>query len=228
MTGKRHTEESRERISATKRAKSGRGTESLVPQLCACGCGEYAAVDERRNRVSKYKSGHNARSAHPFEGKQYTDETKAKLAAYTGEKGSAYKHGWAQTPTHKSWSAMISRCYHPSNKSYPYYGASGIVVCERWRESFVNFLVDMGERPCRDYQIDRRDPDLGYWCGHCDECKRKGWVGNCRWLTRAENNARRRDPGGWIKKRAQALAAAQESAAGHPEDPEPAAVGTLF
>ena len=25
--------------------------------------------------------------------------------------------------------------------------------------------------------------------------------GNCRWLIRAENNARRKDPGGWITRR---------------------------
>lgn len=71
---------------------------NLTPRLCACGCGDYAAVDNRRNRVSKYIAGHNGRVFHGMKGKAHTPE-------------------------------------------------------------------------------------------------------NCHWITRAENNARRIDPGGWIKKR---------------------------
>lgn len=59
--GVRHTEDAKRRISETKRRLSGRGTQPLVPQLCACGCGEYATVDERRNVVRKYVIGHQAR-----------------------------------------------------------------------------------------------------------------------------------------------------------------------
>lgn len=164
--------------------------ERAVPQLCACGCGEYTSVDERRNRVRKFVSGHNSRANHPMQGKHHTDEVRAKLASYTGERVSSYRHGWSQTPTYKSWNAMRSRCRDESNASYPLYGGRGITVCERWDTSFENFLEDMGERPGLDYQIDRRDPDGNYE------------PGNCRWITRAENNARRLDPGGWIKRRA--------------------------
>lgn len=162
---------------------------NLQPQLCACGCGEYAAVDNRRNRVSKYVAGHNARSNHPMKGRSHSDETKARLASYTGQKASAFKHGWSRTPTYKSWSSMHGRCSDPRNASYRYYGARGIKTCERWA-SFENFLEDMGERPSMDHQLDRRDPDGNYE------------PSNCRWITRAENNARRVDPGGWIRRRA--------------------------
>jgi hypothetical protein len=171
--------------SAEKRAFLARA----VPQLCACGCGEYAAVDERRNRVSKYVSGHNGRVAHGMTGKHHTEETRARLASYTGENTSAYRHGWTKTPTHVSWKSMIGRCRDITNASYPTYGGRGITVCERWLV-FENFLEDMGERPSLDYQLDRRDPDGNYE------------PANCRWITRAENNARRADPGGWIKRRA--------------------------
>lgn len=119
-----------------------------------------------------------------------SDEQRAKLAAYTGERTSSYKHGWSKTPTYVTWRGMRSRCRTPSNASYPSYGGRGITVCERWDTSFEAFLEDMGERPSLDHEIDRRDPDGSYE------------PANCRWLTRKENNARRRDPGGWIAKRA--------------------------
>ena len=160
-----------------------------MPQLCACGCGEYAKVDERRNRVSKYVSGHNSRVAHPMQDRHHTDEARARLASYTGERASFYRHGWSRTPTYKSWSSMISRCRDLSNASYARYGGRGITVCERWR-TFENFLEDMGERPSREHHIDRVDND-----GHYEP-------GNCRWLLRGENWARRKDPGGWIARRA--------------------------
>ncbi len=162
---------------------------NLEPQLCACGCGDYAAVDNRRNRVSKYVAGHNSKVAHPMKGKHHTAETRAVLASYTGDKVSSFKHGWANTPTYSTWSSMHSRCQDPRNASYKYYGGRGIIVCDRWG-TFENFLEDLGERPSKDYQLDRRDADGNYE------------PSNCRWITRAENNARRADPGGWIKRRA--------------------------
>jgi hypothetical protein len=124
-----------------------------------------------------------------MKGKHHTEETRARLATYKGEKASSYKHGWSNTPTYKVWSSMHGRCSDHRNASYPSYGGRGITVCERWA-TFENFLEDVGERPSMDHQIDRRDPD-----GHYEPS-------NCRWITRAENNARRKDPGGWIARRA--------------------------
>lgn len=56
-------------------------------------------------------------------------------------------HGMTNTPTYISWVACKVRCYNPEHSKYPYYGGRGITVCDRWLESFENFLEDMGERP---------------------------------------------------------------------------------
>ena len=56
-------------------------------------------------------------------------------------------HGMTGTPTWKIWMGMKGRCYQKSHNMYPDYGGSGITVCDRWLDSFENFLEDMGERP---------------------------------------------------------------------------------
>lgn len=91
------------------------------------------------------------------------------------------------------WAAMKNRCYNPRVKSFRSYGAKGVVVCQRWRSSFANFLRDMGDRPTPQHSIDRRDPTGNYSCGKCEECVGRGWVDNCRWATPEMQQANRRN-----------------------------------
>lgn len=87
-----------------------------------------------------------------------------------------------------SWTAAKQRCFNPNSDKYPSYGAKGITMCAGWRNAFVSFLTDMGPRP-KGKTLDRIKNKLHYSCGHCAECKHRGWKKNCRWATFREQQA---------------------------------------
>ncbi len=91
------------------------------------------------------------------------------------------KHGLSKTPEYAAWKSMYGRCFKPNNDSFKTYQKRGIGICAGWINSFETFFADMGKRPSNDMSLDRIDNDLWYSCGHCEECKEKGFELNCRW-----------------------------------------------
>jgi hypothetical protein len=76
-------------------------------------------------------------------------------------------HGGAYSPEYRSWRAMKDRCYLKGTKYYKHYGERGITVCDRWKESFENFITDMGARPSPKHSIDRIDVNGNYEPSNC-------------------------------------------------------------
>lgn len=83
-------------------------------------------------------------------------------------------HGFTNTRTHNVWCQLRSRCGNEQSPKYKNYGGRGIKVCDRWKNSFENFLEDMGKCPSNKYSIDRIDNEKGYN------------KQNCRWATNTQ------------------------------------------
>ena len=72
-----------------------------------------------------------------------------------------------RTPEYKTWKNIKQRCFNENIPCYSRYGGRGIIVDERWVNSFDNFLEDMGQRPSDQHSIERQNNDGNYEPNNC-------------------------------------------------------------
>lgn len=133
--------------------------------MCVCDCGEYKSVN-----LQALTSG-ATRSCGCY--------NRMVASALRQANKLAEIHGLSKHPLYGTWATMKQRCSNPRNKKYPLYGERGIKVCDRWMNSFPNFLEDMGESP-EGASLNRINNDGDYE------------PGNCEWSSISEQNKNRR------------------------------------
>ena len=88
-------------------------------------------------------------------------------------------HGMTKSRIYQCWSDMMTRCRNSKDKHYKWYGARGIMICEKWL-SFDGFYEDMQDGYADDLTLDRIDVDGNYE------------KSNCKWSTVQEQCDNRR------------------------------------
>lgn len=143
---------------------------SKIHWYCRCDCGAIKSIDGGSLRAGLSKSCGCARAA------RNRTSSLSQGMARQGQRPAEYQ----------AWTNMIDRCENPNNPGFGNYGARGIRICHRWRNSFQKFLLDMGKRPSNLHSIERENTNGDYT------------PENCRWAVKSDQMRNTRRSRIWI------------------------------
>lgn len=146
--------------------QNGRTSDRHILWKCKCECGKFTNVSSRELRSGKTKSC----------GCLQKDKIREMR----------YKHGDRNSRLYSVWKTMKKRCENKNCKSYKWYGAKGVSVCDEWHDysAFKKWALDNGydeKAEKGDCTIDRINPYGDYE------------PSNCKWVSMAEQARNKRN-----------------------------------
>lgn len=91
-------------------------------------------------------------------------------------------HGLSHTRLYRIWRQMKHRCYGVNHNKYKDYGGRGIIVCDEWKNSFIEFNKWAYENGYNDtLTIERENNNDGYK------------LNNCSWIPKTDQSKNRRN-----------------------------------
>jgi len=171
------------RVVVASMAPRGYRQESQVNCLCDCGKRFVAAVDRLKRGFTR--SCGCLRSEKPTADELRTIQKAKNTVSVLPRPPQNHFQTAARAlnpAEYDAWRDICSKCTNTNHAQWASHGGQGIRICERWADSFENFLADVGHKPGRLYVFARIDRG--------DDYK----PGNAKWMTYTERSKTRRLP----------------------------------
>jgi hypothetical protein len=132
--------------------------------ICECACGQTAHIDSYNLRHARVRSCGCLQA-------EWRSKIGKAVFSVKDPRLPGRRHGHASdgalTPEYRIWVRLKLVCYNFNHRGYSKFGAQGVGMSARWRESFEAFLADVGSRPSPYHSIRRIDVSKDFEPGNC-------------------------------------------------------------